>query len=57
MWLREWKGLPKLTSLINHEEWYIEDIEWGITNQVIFQALAAEQWKNFHAMIKYYSLI
>jgi hypothetical protein len=46
------EGIPKLTILINHEEWFVEDIEWGITNQVIFQALAVEQWYQFPTMIK-----
>ena len=30
-------GIPKLTVFANHDEWYVEDIEWGITNQVVFQ--------------------
>jgi hypothetical protein len=46
------EGILKLTILINHEEWFVEDIEWGVTNQVIFQALAIEQWCQFPTMIK-----
>jgi hypothetical protein len=46
------EGVPKLTILINHEEWYIEDIQWEIINQVIFQASAADQWWKFPFMIK-----
>ena len=46
------EGILKLTILINHEEWFIEDIEWGITNQAIFQALVVEQWCQFPTMIK-----
>jgi hypothetical protein len=37
--------------LIN-EEWYVEDFQWGIASQVIFQALSAEQWRDFLTMIK-----
>jgi len=45
--------IPKLTILINHEEWFIEDTEWGITNQVIFQALVVlDQWWQFSSMIR-----
>lgn len=33
-----------LTAIINHEECNIEYIEWGITNKVIFQALAEDTW-------------
>jgi hypothetical protein len=47
-----YEGIPKLTILINHEEWFVEDIKWGITNRVIFQALAVEQWYQFPTMIK-----
>ena len=32
--------------------WYIEDIEWGITSQVIFQVLAADKWRQFPPIIK-----
>ena len=46
------EGLSKLIILINHEEWFVEDIELGITNQVVFQALVAEQWCEFPTTIK-----
>ena len=32
--------------------WYVEDIEWGITSQVIFQVLAADKWRQFPTIIK-----
>jgi hypothetical protein len=41
--------IPKLTVLINYEGWFVEDIEWGITDEVFLQALAANQWWHFPA--------
>jgi len=38
-----------LTVLINHEGWFVEDIEWGIADEVFLQALAANQWWHFPA--------
>lgn len=32
-------GIPKITIMANHYMWYFEDIDWRITNQVIFQIL------------------
>lgn len=32
-------GILKITTLADHEMWFFEDIDWGITNQVIFQIL------------------
>jgi hypothetical protein len=46
------EGIPKLTILLNHEDWFAEDIEWGISNQVIFKPLAVNPWWSFPVMIK-----
>lgn len=45
-------GIPKITLFLNHEEWFYEDIDWGIANQVIFQSLDPVQWIPFPQMIK-----
>ena len=45
-------GIPKLKIFANHDEWYVEDIEWGITNQVVFQILKAQKWSHFPQIIR-----
>ncbi|KAL6183869.1 hypothetical protein ACLB2K_045279 [Fragaria x ananassa] len=45
-------GIPKLSFIINHDEWNLAAIEWGITNQVIFQSLDYATIKDFPQFIK-----
>ncbi|KAL6203871.1 hypothetical protein ACLB2K_021142 [Fragaria x ananassa] len=45
-------GIPKLSFIINHDEWNLAAIKWGITNQVIFQSLDYAIIKDFPQFIK-----
>ena len=45
-------GISKITIMANHDMWFFEDIDWGITNQVIFQILAPIQWIDYPMIIK-----
>ena len=38
--------------MTNHDMWFFEDIDWGITNQVIFQILDPIQWIEYPMIIK-----
>lgn len=51
-YINDFSRIPKITYLLNQKEFYDEEIDLGITNQVVFHGHVANQWRSFPTVIK-----
>ncbi|KAH7853537.1 hypothetical protein Vadar_003717 [Vaccinium darrowii] len=46
------EDIPKAIICLNHDDWTNDEIDWGVTNQIIFQILDPTYWTSFPMMIR-----